>query len=387
MEKFEILKNKKVMVAMSGGVDSSVAAFLLKSEGYDVSGATMDLGIDSSEEEVKSSSGSIKIPIVDAKKVCLALGISHYSFDFSSEMKKFVIEGFIKSYMEGYTPNPCVLCNKFLKFDLLLKKAKSLGFDFFATGHYADITEIGGRLFLKKPADRIKDQTYFLYSIKKENLKDIIFPLAKHTKAEVRDIALKASLPSAEKDESQEVCFIPDNNYGNFLERNTKKSLNISGSVLNTEGKVIGKHRGIAYYTIGQRKGLGISAPEPLYVVDIDSSKNAIVLGTRQHIRKKKLIACDLNLFAGKLPLRAFAKIRYNHKESSCTISSFTSNYLTPENLGNENIKNREFLQKENPEIEVVFDDFQEAITPGQSIVFYDQDILIGGAVIKKVIS
>jgi len=359
--------NKKVMVAMSGGVDSSVAAYLLKEAGYDVTGVTMCLGVKNLDDSNPRCCGEDAIN--DAKKVCLNLGIPHYVFDFSEDMKKNIIEKFIQSYLEGKTPNPCIDCNKYLKFGILLNKAISLGFDYLATGHYAQILQKNDSYYLKKPVDKRKDQTYFLYKIKKENLPLIIFPLANLNKEDVREIAKSIGLSVAEKKESQEVCFVADNNYKDFLLKNAEKSLIEPGNILDINGKVIGKHNGIAFYTIGQRKGFGISAPTPLYVIKINKNTNEIVIGERKYLKSRELIAEDINLLYKdeELPDKAMAKIRYNHKEAPCKI-----------------------IKINNDLIKVIFEEEQEAITRGQSVVFYDVndgDIVLGGGIIKEVVT
>lgn len=356
--------SKKVMVAMSGGVDSSIAAFLLKEAGFKVTGVTMCFGVQTLEDKKPRCCGVDAIN--DARKVCRNLGIDHYVFDFSGPLKEKIINEFIKNYLEGKTPNPCVDCNRLLKFDILLNKALNLGFDYLATGHYAQILKENGKYYLKKPIDSAKDQTYFLYKIKRENLAYIIFPLANLAKENVRQIAKNLRLTIAYKKESQEVCFIVENNYKDFLIKNIGKDNIKEGNILDVNGKVIGKHKGIAFYTIGQRKGFGISAEQPLYVIKINKDTNEIIVGTRQYLKSNILFANNLNLLVeeNEFPKKAMAKIRYNHKESLCNVTKI-----------------------DNDLIKVVFEEKQEAITPGQSIVFYriNDGVVLGGATIKEV--
>ncbi|PKN52417.1 MAG: tRNA 2-thiouridine(34) synthase MnmA [Deltaproteobacteria bacterium HGW-Deltaproteobacteria-13] len=348
---------KKVLVAMSGGIDSSVAAMLLKNEGYDVSGVTMCFGIATEADSAKCCGADA---IDDAKRVCDRIKIPHYVFDYASQLEDKVIANFISEYKKGRTPNPCVVCNCDLKFGNLLEKALMLGFDFLATGHYAVIEKNEKGYCLKKPKDKKKDQTYFLYSTPYEKLKNILFPLAGLTKDEVREIAKKASLPVAEKPESQDICFVTQKNYQEFISGRVQ---NIKpGPIVDMRGKVLGKHRGIMFYTIGQRGGLGISHPTPLYVVSIDPDKNSIVAGEKKDLRAKGLVAGNLNLLVPSWPDQVYAKIRYRKKEAACEV---------------------EFDQGQ---IRVLFAEEQEAVTPGQSVVFYDHDCVLGGGIIDKIL-
>jgi tRNA-specific 2-thiouridylase len=349
--------SKKVLVAMSGGVDSSVAAMLLKNEGYDVSGVTMCFGIRDEGDHVRCCGPTA---VDDAKRVCERLKISHYVFDYADQLEEMVIAKFIGEYMKGKTPNPCVDCNRYLKFGTLLEKAKVLGFDFLATGHYAAIERNGAGFCLKRPKDRRKDQTYFLYPISYDDLGTILFPLASLTKDEVRDMAKKYTMPVAEKQESQDICFVTQKNYQAFLSGRVK-GLN-PGLIVDIQGKILGEHRGIIYYTIGQRGGLGISHKTPLYVVSINPDKNEIVVGEKKDLKAKGLIAGDLNMLAEAWPREVNAKIRYRKKEAACEI--------TP-------VNNR---------IRVTFAEEQEAITPGQSVVFYENDRVLGGGIIEEVL-
>ena len=348
---------KKVLVAMSGGVDSSVAALMLKNEGYDVSGVTMCLGIAAEGDDARCCGATA---IDDAKRVCDRLKIPHYVFDYAAELENKVIAKFISEYKKGRTPNPCVECNLHLKFGSLLEKALTLGFDFLATGHYAAIEKNEGIYCLKKSKDKKKDQTYFLYPIPNEKLENILFPLASLTKDEVREMAKKAFLPVAEKQESQDICFVTQKNCQEFL-LGRGQELN-PGPIVDMQGKIMGKHRGIMFYTIGQRGGLGISHPTPLYVVSIDPDKNRIVVGEKKDLMAKGLLAGDMNMLAKSWPEQVYAKIRYRKKEALCKVTT------------------------ENGRLKVVFAEEQEAITPGQSVVFYANDRVLGGGVIEEVL-
>ena len=347
---------KKVLVAMSGGVDSSVASVLLKEEGYEVVGVTMCLGIKEDDHEKPRCCGVRAIE--DAKRVCQKLKIPHYVMDFSKELQERVMNNFISEYLKGRTPNPCIDCNRHIKFGALFERAISLGFDFLATGHYAKITKNENNYFLKIPKDRTKDQTYFLYPIKKDVLKFILFPLAELTKGQVRAIARDKNLPVAEKPQSQDICFIPESDYRRFLLTKIKKPK--PGSILNLNGDILGEHKGIAFYTIGQREGLGISFKRPLYVISIDVNKNQIIVGQKNDLKARGFIAGNLNLLTEDLPQQVFAKIRYGHKQARCKI----------------------FL--EDSKVKVIFDKKQEAVTLGQSTVFYNHDIIFGGGIIEE---
>lgn len=348
--------SKKVLVAMSGGVDSSVAAMLLKDEGYDVSGLTMCLGIPT-EDETKCCGATA---VDDAKRVCDCLNINHYIFDYASRLEEKVIANFVSEYKKGRTPNPCVECNRHLKFGNLLEKALALGFDFLATGHYASIEKEEEGYCLKRPKDKKKDQTYFLYPIPYERLGNILFPLAHLTKDEVRELAKRNSLPVAAKQESQDICFVTQKNSQEFLLERVKETT--PGEIVDLKGKVLGKHRGIIFHTIGQRGGLGISNPTPLYVVFIDAVKNRIVVGEKKDLMCKGLIASDINMLVKAWPKQIHAKIRYRKKEALCEVKA------------------------EHNKLKVIFAEEQEAITPGQSVVFYDHDRVLGGGIIDEVL-
>lgn len=339
---------KRVLVAMSGGVDSSVAAYLLKKEGFEVTGATMYLG-PSTDKAVKN-----------AEKVCRKLKISHRTMDFSKDLEKKVVGSFLSEYINGRTPNPCVDCNRSLKFGILLKKARLLGFDFLGTGHYAAIRKRKGKFFLKKAKDKTKDQSYFLYSIDKKALKFILFPLAGLTKKEVYNIAGNANLPISGSRESQDICFIPKRDFRDFLSKRTKSSR--CGHVLDLEGNVLGEHKGAVFYTIGQRGGLGIGYRHPLYVLSKDMKKNRLIVGKKSCLNSKGLIAGKLNILVKDLPGRLSARIRYNQKEADCEIV------------------------KKGDKIKLIFKKPQKTVTPGQSVVFYKRGTVLGGGVIEQII-
>ena len=349
--------SKKVLVAMSGGVDSSVAAMLLKKEGYDVSGVTMCLGIVAEGDSARCCGADA---VDDAKSVCDRLQIPHYVFDYAAQLENNVIAKFVSEYEKGRTPNPCVDCNRHLKFANLLDKALVLGFDFLATGHYAAIEKNEEGYFLARPKDKRKDQTYFLYPIPYEKLGNILFPLARLTKEEVREVAKNLSLHVAEKQESQDICFVTQKNCQEFLCGRVKE-LN-PGLIVDIQGKILGRHRGIIFYTIGQRGGLGISHKTPLYVVSIDPKENRIVVGEKKDLMAKGLLAGEMNMLAKVWPKRVYAKIRYRKKEALCEVTA------------------------EEGRMKVIFAEEQEAITPGQSVVFYDHDRVLGGGEIEEVL-
>ncbi len=348
---------EKVLMAMSGGVDSSVTALLLKEAGYDVVGVTMCLGIATQGKRAKCCGYEA---IEDAKSVCRKLGIPHYVFDFSSELEKHVIGYFIDEYRRGRTINPCIECNSQLKFSLLLNKALVWGFDFLATGHYAVAEKRGDQYFLKKPKDKRNDQTYFLYLIPYEKLSHILFPSACLTKEEVKDIAKKNSLPVAEKKESQDLCFVPNKRYQDFLrERGLKSEL---GPIVSREGETLGTHRGIIFFTVGQRGGLGVSHSQPLYVVSIEAHQNKVVIGRKKDLMAKGLRVNNINMLIPTWPTEVSAKIRYRKREAPCIV--------VPDNNG----------------LLVTFLEEQDAITPGQAVVFYSNDCLLGGGTIEEVL-
>ena len=348
----------KIAVAMSGGVDSSVAALLLRDGGHEVAGVTMRLGVAPTEGEQAKCCGPREVE--DAGNVCRTLSIRHYVVDFAAEMEEKVIRPFVAEYLRGRTPNPCVTCNRTIKFGALLKKALALGFDSFATGHYAAIENEGERYCLKIPKDRRKDQTYFLHAIPREALSYVRFPLAGYTKDEVREIAKRAGLPVFNKPESQDICFMPAGGREAFL---SGRGVGIEqGEIVDRQERIIGRHCGIACYTIGQRGGLGISAPEPLYVLAIDAPRNRLVVGAKTDLRAEGLIADQVNRLVDSFPEEALAKIRYAHRAAPCRVS------------------------EENGRLKLRFAEPQEAVTPGQSVVLYDGETLLGGGIIQEVL-
>jgi tRNA-specific 2-thiouridylase len=339
-------KLKKVAVAMSGGVDSAVAALLLKERGHEI-----------------AEGGQVKCcgpqEVEDARRVCRALGIGHYVVDFADDLEEKVIRPFVAEYCRGRTPNPCVTCNREIKFASLLEKALAWGFDGIATGHYAAIEVVNGQRRLTKPKDQRKDQTYFLHAIQREALARALFPLAGLTKDEVRAIAKKAGLPVFDKPESQDICFIPAEGIEAFLR--SRGAEVAPGEIVNREGRVLGHHKGIACYTIGQRGGLGISAPRPLYVLAIDAPGNRLVVGEKGELRSTGLSADQVNCLVDVFPGEAWAKIRYAHRAARCKVSH------------------------EDGRLTVLFAEPQEAVAPGQSVVLYDGQTVLGGGIIQEV--
>ncbi|PIS30623.1 tRNA 2-thiouridine(34) synthase MnmA [Candidatus Saganbacteria bacterium CG08_land_8_20_14_0_20_45_16] len=360
----------KVLIAMSGGVDSSVAAALLKEQGYECLGVTMVLACATKA----SDRGCCSLESVnDAQKVAKMLGIPHYTLNFKEEFKKCVIDNFIAEYKNGRTPNPCIRCNQFIKFDYLLKKADELGCEKIATGHYVRIQNLKLQTSnlkttenykLLKGKDTKKDQSYVLYMLNQETLARVLFPLGEMTKQEVRQKAKALGLPVHDKAESQEICFVEDDNYAGFIKEKCPEAVK-PGKIVDTKGNVVGQHDGVAFFTLGQRKGIGAHQGQPKYVVKIDVKTNTVVIGDQEDLMGKELVARDLTFVSGQLPaqpLKIKAKIRYNSIEAPAVL---------------------EMLGKEQEEGKVIFEKPQRAITPGQSVVFYNGEEVLGGGIIR----
>jgi len=351
----------RVVVAMSGGVDSSVAAALLVEQGYEVVGVTLHIWPRFLSSEAESGCCSLDA-VDDARRVCQMLGIPHYVFNLRELFEKEVIGNFREEYLKGRTPNPCIVCNQRIKFGALLERAVGLGADKLATGHYARLGFIDGRHVLMKGKDPLKDQSYALYQLTQRQLARLLFPLGELTKDDTRKKAQALGLRTAKKPESQDICFIPDNDYRRFLQEYAPGSLR-PGPIVDTEGNLLGSHQGVAFYTIGQRKGLGLSMPVPMYVVDILPESNTVVVGDEKAAYGRALLAEDVNFIAIPQldgPMKVETKIRYRVKPVPATIRPTPQGVIT------------EFVKP------------QRAITPGQSAVWYQGDVVVGEGIIAS---
>ena len=355
---------KKALIAMSGGVDSSVAAYLMKEHGYDCIGVTMKLFQNEDAGVSRKKSCCSLDDVEDARSVAHNLGIPYYVFNFTADFKKQVMDRFVAAYENGATPNPCIDCNRYLKFDQLFVRALELGCDYVVTGHYAQISydEAKGRYLLRKAVDPLKDQSYVLYQLTQHQLAHLLLPVGNYDKPAIRDSARQAGLLNADKADSQDICFVPDGDYAEFLREYGHVAME-PGDFVDQDGHVLGRHKGLPCYTTGQRKGLGVSAGKHVYVVRKNAADNTILLGDNEDLFTGRLTACRVNWIAGQAPagpIRVTAKTRYSQTEAEATVTPL-----------------------EGQRIEVVFDRPQRAVTAGQAVVLYDGDQVLGGGVIE----
>lgn len=353
---------KKALVAMSGGVDSSVAAYLMKKQGYESMGVTMKLYDNEDVGISREKSCCTLSDVEDARDVARTLGIPYYVFNFKDEFDEKVVKRFVNTYLEGGTPNPCIDCNRFLKFERLMQRMYELDYDYVVTGHYAriELDEQSGRYLLKKGLDETKDQSYVLYSLNQQQLAHTLFPLGEYRKTEIRQIAEENGFINARKHDSQDICFVPDGDYASFIDHYLGSSSN-PGNFVRQDGTVMGQHKGMIRYTVGQRRGLGIAYSEPLYVIGKNLKKNEVIVGVASELYQKELDANDINLISVERiegELHCKAKIRYRHREEWATVT------------------------QDGDRLHVVFDEPQRGITSGQALVLYDGDIVIGGGTI-----
>lgn len=357
------MEKKKVVVGMSGGVDSSVAAWLLKEQGYDVIGVTMQIWQDEEETVQEENGGCCGLSAVDdARRVAAKLEIPYYVMNFKEQFRHSVIDYFVDEYTNGRTPNPCIACNRYVKWESLLKRSLDIGADCIATGHYARVEQLAnGRWSLRTSATARKDQTYALYNLTQDQLTRTLMPVGAYTKEEIRQMALDLQLPVASKPDSQDICFVPDGDYASFIEKTACRRFPEGNFVL-SDGTVVGRHKGIIHYTVGQRKGMGLSLGHPVFVLEIRPDTNEVVVGTGEESMSRYVLADHLNFMSVPdltEPVRLFAKIRYNHRGAWCQV----------EKTGDDQIL-------------CTFDEPVRAITPGQAVVLYDGEYVFGGGTI-----
>lgn len=358
------MEKKRVVVGMSGGVDSSVAAYLLREAGYEVIGATMQIWQEETREIQEENGGCCGLDAVeDARRVASMLGIPYYVMNFRQEFQKQVIDYFMEEYLRGRTPNPCIACNRYVKWESLLQRSLEIGADYIATGHYARVEQLpNGRYSIRKSKTAAKDQTYALYNLTQGQLRHTLMPVGAYTKEEIRKIAEEIGLRVAHKPDSMEICFVPDGDYAGFISKNSGRQIP-EGNFVTADGTIVGRHKGITHYTVGQRKGLGLSMGRPVFVTEIRPDTNEVVVGDSAEVFSKKLL-CDRLNFMGIADLdeelEVTAKIRYNHSGAKAVVRRL-----------------------EDDLAEVEFEEPVRAVTPGQAVVFYDGEYVLGGGTIQ----